>query len=524
MDITKMDDIKFKEKIFSYNSRNNVPFKKYLFGKEGIDVYPKSVREKDGVIFFIAKDNKKKYLYLYYESTSIKILSKFEGMILVSANGENYFIKKCNLNSYNRKALQNIFPFTNAVTIGLDNSFGFGDRLGLANPAHIRSILKSDFKPILAQQSIRELTRTNRTPAEVMDAAVWAVFQEGYEKGFGADADHLKTTNDIDLMVENGFKMFTFDPSEFVVNEADGVNENELDKCINNLNWLGLNSSIKDLSAEYLNKEFVLSEILIIKPDLTSIKRALVKYGNAIAHIKKMYDHLVTKYPNYNSEVEVSVDETESVTTPFEHFFFVKELNRLGVKFISLAPRFIGDFEKGIDYKGDLNLFKQEYLKHLAITKYFGNYKISLHSGSDKLSVYKVIGSIKGAYTHIKTAGTSYLEALKVTAIKEPDFFREILDYCAALYEQEKKTYHVSADLNKIKSGKDYSDEELESLFYDDNVRQVLHVTFGRVPTDKGTNGEHKFKDRLLDYLKTYEETYYEIIEIHFHKHLQPFR
>ncbi|RPI61285.1 MAG: hypothetical protein EHM44_08915, partial [Ignavibacteriales bacterium] len=325
-------------------------------------------------------------------------------------------------------------------------------------------------------------------------------------------------------MVENGFRMFTFDPSEFVVNEADHISENELDKRINNLNWKGLQSNIKELSADYLDKEFILSDSLKINPDLISIKKALVKYGNAIAHIKKLYDHLVTKYPNYESEVEISVDETESVTTPFEHFFFVKELNRLGVKFISLAPRFIGDFEKGIDYKGDLDLFKQEYLKHLAITKYFGNYKISLHSGSDKFSVYKVIGSIKGAYTHIKTAGTSYLEALKVMAIKEPEFFREILDYCTSLYEQEKKTYHVSADLNKIKSAKDYKNEELESLFYDDNVRQVLHVTFGRILTDKNGSGEYKFKDRLLGFLKMYEETYYEIIEIHFHKHLYPFK
>ena len=519
-----MDQLNFKQQILSYTSRDNVLFKVYLFGKEEIKVYANSIKEFNDVIFFIAKEHKKKYLFLYYGNLANKIHPEFEGIMLPSANSENYFIKKCNLNTYNRRALQNIFPFTNAVTIGLDNSFGFGDRLGLANPAHIRSVLNSHFKPILAQQSIRELTRTNRTPAEVMDAAVWSVFQEGYQKGFGADADHLKTNDDIDLMVANGFRMFTFDPSEYVINEADNIRETELDKRINNLNWKGLKSNIKELSTQYLDIEFVLSENLVIKSDLISIKRALVKYGNAIAHIKNLYDHLVTNYPDYESEVEISVDETESVTTPFEHFFFVKELNRLDINFISLAPRFIGDFEKGIDYKGDLDLFKQDYLKHLAITKYFGNYKISLHSGSDKFSVYKVIGSIKGAYTHIKTAGTSYLEALKVMAIKEPSFFIEILDYCTSLYEQEKKTYHVSADLNKIKSAKDYSNEELEPLFYDDNVRQVLHVTFGRVLTDKTTNGKYKFKDRLLDYLNTYEDTYYKIIEIHFQKHLDPFK
>lgn len=518
-----MDKLKFKQQILTHKSVENIPFKKYLFGKEEVEVYPRSVREYDGVMFFIAREKKNKYFFIYCEESSNEILSQFEGEFLTPHSNEKYLIKKCPLITKNRKALQGIFSFTNAVTIGLHNSFGFGDRLGLANPAHIRSVVNSKFKPILAQQSIRELTRTNRTPAEVMDAAVWAVFQEGYEKGFGADADHLKTIEDIDLMVENGFRLFTFDPSEFVINNADFISEVELDQQINNLNWKGLQSNIKKITDNYLDKEFKLSNQLVIKTDLIALKRALVKYGNAIAHIKKLYEHLVTKYTDYESEVEVSVDETESVTTPFEHFFFAKELNRLNVKFISLAPRFIGDFEKGIDYKGDLNLFKQEYIKHLAITKYFGNYKISLHSGSDKFSVYKVIGSLKDSCTHIKTAGTSYLEALKVTAVKKPDFFREVLDYCLGLYEQEKKTYHVSADLNKLKSAKQYSDEELIQLFYDDNARQVLHVTFGKVLTDKLPNGDFKFKNRLLDCLKENEETHYEILIKHFHKHLEPF-
>ena len=93
----------------------------------------------------------------------------------------------------------------------------------MANHAHIRSLEGSEFRPILAQQSIRELTRTKRTPDNVMDAAIWAVFQEGYKSGFGSDADHLKTEADIDLMINAGFTMFTFDPSEFVINEADSI-------------------------------------------------------------------------------------------------------------------------------------------------------------------------------------------------------------------------------------------------------------------------------------------------------------
>ena len=164
-----------------------------------------------------------------------------------------------------------------------------------------------------------------------------------------------------------------------------------------------------------------------------------------------------------------------------------------------------------------------EYLKHVQIVKYFGNYKISLHSGSDKFSVYKVIGEINDAVTHIKTAGTSYLEALKVSAITEPELFREMLDYSTALYEIEKKSYHVSADISRVKSSKEYSNQELVELFNNDDCRQVLHVTFGRILTDKNEKGEFIFKDRLIECLRNNEAVHYEIIIKHFMKHLNPF-
>ncbi|UCH65609.1 MAG: hypothetical protein JSW63_00305, partial [Ignavibacterium sp.] len=241
------------------------------------------------------------------------------------------------------------------------------------------------------------------------------------------------------------------------------------------------------------------------------------------AHIKKMYDHLKQKYPDYESEVEVSIDETESVTSVFEHFFIVSELNRLGVEFVSLAPRFIGEFEKGIDYKGDLNLFKEEYVKHAGIASYFGTYKLSLHSGSDKFGVYKVIGSLNLGATHVKTAGTSYLEALKVAALKEPALMREILDYSRNLYEEEKKTYHVSADIKKVKPSEEYSDEELVILFNQNDWRQILHVTYGRILTDKNEQGSYKFKDELLNCVNANEETHYKLILDHFRKHLENF-
>jgi tagaturonate epimerase len=520
----KLSTLTIKNELLNKSKDINVLVKKKLYDSKQIEIYSKSIFDRNGILFFIAKENSNKYLYLLCDEKSDEtIAASFNGKQFKAEGIQCSFIKKCELNTDNRKSLQQQFEFTLPKLIGLENSFGFGDRIGLANPAHIRSLENSTFKPILAQQSIRELSRTNRVPAEVMDAAVWAVFQEGYTNGFGADADHLKSTEDIDLMVKNGFKMFTFDPGEYVNNEADTLNDLNLDEAILKINWAGLLTNFNKLQENFANSKFNISKELQIEPSITDIKRAVLKYGRALAHIKKMYDHLKLNYPDYESEVEVSVDETESVTSPFEHFFIVKELNRLGVQIISLAPRFVGSFEKGIDYKGNLNVFKKEYLKHLQIAEYFGKYKISLHSGSDKFSVYKVIGEINSAVTHIKTAGTSYLEALKVSAIKQPELFREILDYSSALYENEKKSYHVSADTTKLKSAKEYSDRELLELFDNNDCRQVLHVTFGRILTDINENGEFIFKHKLIECLINNEETHYEIIIKHFKKHLDPF-
>ena len=447
----------------------------------------------------------------------------FEGDLTESFS-ENLILKQCPLVHTNAVTIQKQFPFTKPILIGLSNSFGFGDRLGSANPAHIRSLEESDFKPINAQQSIRELTRTNRRPDEVMDAAIWAVFQEGYKDGFGADADHLKTTDDIDLMINAGFTMFTFDPSEFVINEADSISIAELEEKVKILDWLGLDNSLTDVIEKYSNQKFDIGEGLIISPTHEDVLRATVKYGNAVAHIKSLYDHLSNNYSDYPYEIEISVDETESVTTPFEHFFMASEIQRLGVELISLAPRFIGDFEKGIDYKGDIDLFKQEYLKHVKISEYFGSYKISLHSGSDKFGVYKAIGQLKRGYTHVKTAGTSYLEALKVVASQEPMEFRKILDFARDEYDKEKLSYHVSADIRKVHSSNNYSDTELLDLFEQDDARQVLHVTFGRVLTNSNKDGEYLFKDKINDCLKHNEDIHYKYLVNHFINHLSPFK
>ncbi|HVO75341.1 MAG TPA: tagaturonate epimerase family protein [Ignavibacteriaceae bacterium] len=487
---------------------------------EQIEIYNSSVIGFKNNTFFIGKRDTEKSLYIICRD--LKETSGFEGFIEESRS--SVFLKKCAMITKNRIELQKIFPFTIPVKIGLKNSFGFGDRIGFANAGHLRALGRLKFVPVLAQQSIRELTRTMRSAEDVLDAAVWAVFQEGFKKGFSADADHLKTTEDIDMFVKAGFVMFTFDPGQFVNNDADNLNIKELTEVLKDYPWDELNDSLADARQRYLNDSVTINRNLTIQPGEVDILRAYTKYGRSLAHVKKLHDHLKNKYPGYLSEIEVSVDETQAVTSIFEHYFISKELHRLQVKYVSLAPRFVGDFEKGIDYKGDLKLFEEEFRKHAAIVKFFGDYKISLHSGSDKFSVYKVIGKFKKGAIHVKTAGTSYLEALKVVALKEPDLFRNILDYSKMYYAGEKLSYHVSANIENVKKSAEYLDDELFGLFDSNDVRQILHVTYGKVLSDKDKNGEFIFKGKIINCLKKNEDVHYNLLIKHFNKHLKPFR
>jgi len=234
--------------------------------------------------------------------------------------------------------------------------------------------------------------------------------------------------------------------------------------------------------------------------------RAIVKYEKAIQHTVSMFKRLSQMKDEF--DFEVSVDETDLPTTPLEHFFIANELRRLGVRFTSLAPRFIGRFEKGVDYIGDLNTLDAELAKHAAVTAHFGTYKLSLHSGSDKFSVYPLVVKHWGERIHVKTAGTSYLEALRVLAKHEPDLFLKIYSLGRERYEIDKRTYHVSAQLHLLPGG-----DDLPALLNDFHAREVLHVTFGSALAQFGVE--------LKAALAKHEAEHYEGLRYHFDKHLQ---
>jgi tagaturonate epimerase len=421
----------------------------------------------------------------------------------------------------NAAALRAELPWLRPRTLGLATSIGFGDRLGLATQGHIRALRKAggDLAPIFAQQSIREMERTRRSPQQVMDDATWGAFASGWRGGFGADADHLKTFEHIDSCLEVGYTFFTFDPGEHVDDGAEAASPEDLVATLDALPWEALEDTLSDLKGRYIARTFDFGG-RNLEFDERTLYVAAVKYSRAVAHVAQMYRHLRTAAGDRDVEVEVSVDETESPTTHAQHVYIVNELARLGVKWVSLAPRYVGTFEKGVDYIGDVREFEADFAVHAAIARKFGPYKLSLHSGSDKFSIYSIAAEKTRGLIHLKTAGTSYLEALRTIASLDPALFREIYAFSRERFGEDRASYHVSASLEAAPQAREVKDSELPGLLEQFDAREILHVTFGSV---LGSAEALELREALMRLLRSNPEAYADRLESHFVRHLEPF-
>ncbi|MBN1659019.1 MAG: hypothetical protein JXA93_11480 [Anaerolineae bacterium] len=476
--------------------------------------YPRSRVEKDGTVYWLARRDGRRVLVVEGDA------SGFEG-----EPGGDPFIAP--LTAANAQALRGRLPWLRPQVLGQRLSVGTGDRLGLATPGHLRAVRAHALSrggagaaPIVAQQSMRENARTGRSAQQVMDDALWGVFQEGWRAPWGADADHLKSTEHVDLCAAAGYTFYTVDPGDHVDDSAHTAPLDALRHKVDVLPWDALEDSAGALRARYLGRAFQ-AEALALEFDEESLLRAAAKYGRAIAHTARIYRHLAGVLPAGEFELEVSVDETATPTSPLEHWFIASELLRLGVHWVSLAPRYVGRFEKGADYipssgiAGDLDEFDRSLACHAAIARALGPYKLSIHTGSDKFSVYPLFARHAGHLVHLKTAGTSYLEALRAIARVEPAFFRAILALALEHYQEDRATYHVSGETGKVPSPETLADGELPGLLDQHDARQVLHVTFGSVLD--------RYRDRLLATLDAHEEEHYAALEAHFLRHLAPF-
>ncbi|MCL2081597.1 MAG: tagaturonate epimerase family protein, partial [Oscillospiraceae bacterium] len=294
----------------------------------------------------------------------------------------------------------------------------------------------------------------------------WAVFQEGWRKGYGADGDHLKTPEEVQMALDCGFTMITLDCSEHIRAVEGGAPE----------------------------------EI----------------YGAAVRYAAYIYNRFLR---GGEADFELSIDETSFTTSPEAHRYVAAELKKAGVELVSLAPRFIGEFQKGIDYRGDVREFEREFAAHAEIAREMG-YKLSVHSGSDKFSVFPIVFEKTGGNVHLKTAGTNWLEALRVVAKAEPALFRAIVGFALENLPEAKKYYHITENTANIPDVAALNAAALPSLLDHDDARQVLHVTYGLILSAKTQSGAARFKDTLYSALFAREEEYYAALGERIGRHL----
>ena len=467
-------------------------------GLDGFNVYARSRISRDAGEWMLAHKGSERFLVAGGDGRS-GMLGHDVGDFLV-----------CPLTIANCLALRQKLPHLNPSPTTTDAvSFGMGDRLGRATVGHLAAFEGIDALPVIAQQSVRELILTGRTFASVLADAVWGVFQVGYTGAFGADGDHLKTREAVADAIACGYKMITLDCSEKIHNDIYALSPTERRQ-----RYQALPAAEKShYASRYIGKA---QPFGAVTEDVV-VESALV-YADAIQFAREIYEEYLAARPDVS--FEVSIDETDFPTTLFAHAFVATELiERFGVRIISMAPRFIGEFQKGIDYIGDINAFDDLLVSHQAIAEQWG-YKISFHSGSDKFSIFPSAARITKQHYHVKTSGTSWLEFIRMVSMADPALFRELYQFSLANLENAKKNYHVNVSIESCPDIAKLAPDEYPTLLANDNARQLLHINYGNI-LNYELDGQLVLKQRLYQLLDSDEETYHQVVRTHLLRHLQ---
>jgi hypothetical protein len=480
-------------------------------------IYPKSFRSRNRLTYGLVRTAEGRKLVVLGKKNDV-LSDPFAGRCFHDPST----LKVCDLSRENTQTLMTLFPFTKPISLkGHPITIGTGDRLGVATPGHIRAVQKFRVRPVLAQQSVRENTQTGRNFIEVVGDAAWAVFQENYEEGYGADGDHLKSLQEVGDALDAGVSMITLDLSEKLNPEVfqypratvTGKFRDEIDQ-----------GDAEVLLHLFLDKEFFFKGPhgeLSIRFEEDHVKRNVLLFHKAIDFTEEVYQHIFSRSGKRHAiDFEISIDETPFATSPENHLFFIIAIGHRGVKIDSLAPRFIGEFQKAVDYRGDLSHFRNQFYHHVLISEEYGNYRISIHSGSDKFSAFPHMGELAKKGLHLKTAGTSWLEAVRLIATVSPTLYRKMHQFALSKFEEATKLYHVTTDLARIPKLETLHEEELPSLLDQEDSRQLLHITYGTLLNAKDKKGKSLFREEFRAILSEYEEDYWSLLEKHMERHL----
>lgn len=375
--------------------------------------------------------------------------------------------------------------------LGLEKySVGVGDRFGHQGAAQIRALQQAEQQGVhivpVWNKSYREHTIVGTKPSDTRHAADNAVKECGWKNSYYVDADHigLKT---VDLFLESS-NFFTLDVADFIGKPAT---EKDIESFV---------TSMRPCTAAF-PLPGVRTTTKVTEEDLYAIGR---KYLLAVKEAAGIYRHIAKRKGADNFVAEVSTDEANEPQTPAQLFFILGALAQEKVPVQTIAPKFTGRFLKGIDYVGSVEKFSTEFEEDLLVIaqaiRTFGlpaNLKLSVHSGSDKFSLYPVIHrAIKehSAGLHLKTAGTTWLEELIGLAMsggKGLEVAQEVYAAAFGRIDELCKPYETVIDIDRAKlpspqQVRAWGSEEYVSalkhnqsdLRYNLHFRQLLHVGY----------------------------------------------
>lgn len=386
-------------------------------------------------------------------------------------------------------------------------SMGIGDRFGHQGKAQLLGIIEAkqagiEIVPVW-NKSYREHSIIGTNPADVRAEADIATEGLSWNCSYYVDADHINMNN-IDEFIEYS-DFFTLDVADYIGKQAS---DEELRQFTNAaLNYAGM------LCVPGIDEQFEITE--------TEIKEIGRKFLFAVKEAGRIYRHIEKAKGKDNFVTEVSMDETDAPQTPVEMFFILLMIAQEKIPVQTIAPKFTGRFNKGVDYVGDVVQFEKEFNEDIAIIQYAvkkfsmpENLKLSIHSGSDKFSIYGPINrAIKrfNAGLHLKTAGTTWLEELIGLAEAGGDgleIAKEIYTISLEKYDELCTPYATVIDISKgnlpskeeVKGwdGQTYANTLCHNQGcgeYNLNFRQLLHVGY-KVAAQMG----NRFTDALVNH------------------------
>ncbi len=253
--------------------------------------------------------------------------------------------------------------------------------------------------------------------------------------------------------------------------------------------------------------------------DAAELARCLVLYSGVIDYAEKIYtDHI--RGAGRGVDFELSIDETSTPTTPEAHYLVAAELLRRGVEITSLAPRFCGEFQKGVRYRGSVDPLRTGSSRFLRRSPDEFGYRLSVHSGSDKFAVFPAVADLRKAAFTSKTAGTSWLEAVKARRAQNPELYRQVHAKAIASFSPAREYYHVSADPASVAPLDSVADGDLPGYLDDDDARQVLHITYGFILNGTAEGTLDSLGREFLAAIDEDEDLYRDMLAAHIGKHL----